>query len=323
MSQKTTIQALNQVFFQLMERDPAVLMMGEDVGVNGGVFRITEGLHTKFPDRVFDTPLAEAGIIGSAIGLSIYGFKPICEIQFSGFIYPAFQEIVSHLARLRNRSRGRFSAHLVIRAPHSGGVRALEHHSEGTEAYYAHTPGLKVVIPSNPYDAKGLMASAVEDPDPVIFLEPLKLYRLKGDVPDEYYSIPLGSAKVVTEGNDASVVTYGTMVKPCMNVADILREKGKSVEVIDLRSLSPLDWKTIEASVQKTGRLVIVHEAPRTLGMGAEIAALAAERLITDLKGPVVRVSGYDTIMPFYKMENWFIPDESRIRAGVEKALEF
>ncbi len=323
MSQKTAIQALNQVFFQAMERDPSVLMMGEDVGVDGGVFRITDGLVAKFPDRVFDTPLAEAGIIGTAIGLSVYGYKPICEIQFSGFIYPAFQEIVSHLARLRNRSRGRFQCHIVIRSPHFGGVRALEHHSEGTESFYVHTPGLKVVIPSNPYDAKGLMASAIEDPDPVMFLEPLKLYRLKAEVPDEYYTIPLGEAKVCALGNDVTVVTYGTMVKPCLNVAEELGEKGSSVEVIDLRTLSPLDWKTIEASVKKTGRLVIVHEAPRTLGMGSELAALAAERLITDLKGPVVRVTGYDTVMPYYKMENWFIPDESRIREGIEKVLQF
>lgn len=323
MSVKTTIQALNQVFFQAMERDPDVLVMGEDVGVDGGVFRITDGLVAKFPDRVFDTPLAEAGIIGTAIGLSVYGFKPICEIQFSGFIYPAFQEIVSHLARLRNRSRGRFTSHLVIRAPHFGGVRALEHHSEGTEAYYVHTPGLKVVIPSNPYDAKGLMASAIEDPDPVIFLEPLKLYRLKGEVPDDYYTVPLGKANVVAEGNDATVVTYGTMVKLCQNVAEGFKEKGTTLEVIDLRSLNPLDWKTIEASVRKTGRLVIVHEAPRSCGLGAEISALAAERLLTELKAPIVRVTGYDTIMPFYKMENWFIPDEKRIRDGVEKVLSF
>lgn len=319
------IQALNSALFNALQKDESVLIMGEDVGVDGGVFRVTEGLQKKFgEERVFDTPLAESGIVGTGIGLAITGFKPVCEIQFSGFIYPAFDQLVSHASRMRNRSRGKYSCPLVVRTPCSGGVHALEHHSESMESIFIHTPGLKVVMPSTPYDAKGLLLSAIADPDPVVFFEPLKLYRsMKEEVPEDYYEIPLEKAKIVKIGEQITLVSYGTMVPACLKAMELLEAKGIRPELIDLRSLSPLDIETVQQSVHKTGRLAIVHEAPRTLGVGAEIAARIAQENILDLEAPIARITGYDTIMPYYRLEAEYIPSPERIAFEVEKIVRF
>ena len=320
------VQALNSALMLEMESNKDVVVLGEDVGVDGGVFRVTEGLQTKFgKQRVIDTPLAESGIIGTSIGMAIYGLKPVAEVQFSGFIYPAFNQLVSHAARIRNRTRGKYASGLVVRTPCSGGVKALEHHSESTEALFIHTPGLKVVMPASPYDAKGLLASAIRDPDPVIFFEPLKLYRAyKEEVPEEMYSIPLGKAKVVQEGSDVTLIAWGSMVKTCQEALQLNAQNEKhSIELIDLRTLSPLDWDAIHKSVRKTGRCVIVQEAPKTLGLGAEIAARLAEEDLLSLKSPVVRVTGFDTMMPYFKLENYYIPSPERVLWGVKKAMEF
>ncbi|MBU0635717.1 alpha-ketoacid dehydrogenase subunit beta [Candidatus Micrarchaeota archaeon] len=325
MTQMNMIQALNSALFHALEKDSSVLLLGEDVGLNGGVFRVTEGLQKKFGEKkVIDTPLSESGIVGSSIGLAIAGFKPVAEIQFSGFIYPAFDQLISHAARMRNRTRGKYSCPLVVRTPCSGGVRALEHHSESTESIFIHTPGLKVVMPSTPNDAKGLLLSAIFDPDPVIFFEPMKLYRqLKQEVKEDFFEIPLGKAKIVKPGEHVSMVSFGTMVPQCIKALELLDKKGISAELIDLRSLSPLDFETIQDSVHKTGRLAIVHEAPRTLGLGAEIAATIAERNVLDLEAPITRITGFDTIMPYYRLENDFIPSSERIAFEVEKIVRF
>lgn len=320
------VQALNSALALEMESNKDVVVLGEDVGVDGGVFRVTEGLQTKFgKQRVIDTPLAESGIIGASIGMAIYGLKPVAEVQFSGFIYPAFNQLVSHAARIRNRTRGKYASGLVVRTPCSGGVKALEHHSESTEALFIHTPGLKVVMPASPYDAKGLLASAIRDADPVIFFEPLKLYRAyKEEVPEEMYSIPLGKAKVVQEGSDVTLIAWGSMVKTCQEALQLNAQNEKhSIELIDLRTLSPLDWDAIHKSVRKTGRCVIVQEAPKTLGLGAEIAARLAEEDLLSLKSPIVRVTGFDTMMPYFKLENYYIPSPERVLWGVKKAMEF
>ncbi len=320
------VQALNSALALEMESNKDVVVLGEDVGVDGGVFRVTEGLQTKFgKQRVIDTPLAESGIIGASIGMAIYGLKPVAEVQFSGFIYPAFNQLVSHAARIRNRTRGKYASGLVVRTPCSGGVKALEHHSESTEALFIHTPGLKVVMPASPYDAKGLLASAIRDADPVIFFEPLKLYRAyKEEVPEEMYSIPLGKAKVVQEGSDVTLIAWGSMVKTCQEALQLNAQNEKhSIELIDLRTLSPLDWDAVHKSVRKTGRCVIVQEAPKTLGLGAEIAARLAEEDLLSLKSPVVRVTGFDTMMPYFKLENYYIPSPERVLWGVKKAMEF
>lgn len=326
MAKMNMVQALNSALMLEMESNKDIVVLGEDVGVDGGVFRVTEGLQSKFgKQRVIDTPLAESGIVGTSIGMAIYGLKPVAEIQFSGFIYPAFNQIVSHAARIRNRTRGKYASGMVIRTPCSGGVKALEHHSESTEALFIHTPGLKVVMPASPYDAKGLLASALRDPDPVIFFEPLKLYRAyKEEVPEEAYTVPLGKAKVVQEGSDVTVIAWGSMVKTCQEALQLNAQNEKhSIELIDLRTLSPLDWTTVHKSVQKTGRCVIVQEAPKTLGLGAEIAARIAEEDLLSLKSPIVRVTGFDTMMPYFKLENYYIPSPERVLWGVKKALEF
>lgn len=319
------IQALNSALFNALQKDESVLVMGEDVGVNGGVFRVTEGLQKKFgEERVFDTPMAESGIVGTGIGLAIAGFKPVCEVQFSGFIYPAVDQLISHASRMRNRSRGKYFCSMVVRTPCSGGVHALEHHSESMESIFIHVPGLKVVMPSTPYDAKGLLLSAIFDPDPVVFFEPLKLYRqMKEEVPEDFFEIPLGKAKIVKPGEQVTMVTYGTMVPASLKAAELLEAKGIKPEIIDLRSLSPLDFETIQQSVAKTGRLVIVHEAPRTLGLGAEIAARIASENILDLEAPIARITGYDTIMPYYRLEADYIPSPERIAFEVEKTVRF
>lgn len=315
------VQAINSALMQEMERDPAVIVMGEDVGVDGGVFRVTDGLMKKFPNRVLDTPLAEIAIAGTAIGMAVYGLKPVAEIQFDGFMPPILDQIISHAGRIRWRTSGRYHVPLVVRAPYGGGIRALEHHSDSPEAYYVHTPGIKVVIPSTPYEAKGLLVSSIRDPDPVIFLEPKRVYRaIKEDVPEELYTIPLGEAKVVTEGNDVTLISYGASLRTSKQVAEKSRY---SIEIIDVRTLSPLDTKTIIESVKKTGRVVIVHEAPRSCGFGAELAAMISDRDLLYLEAPVARITGFDTVMPLPKLENYYIPSAERIEAGIEKVMNF
>lgn len=321
MAKLNIVEALNLALNQEMEKDGSVLILGEDVGIDGGVFRVTDGLYKKYgKDRVIDTPLAEPGIVGTSIGLAVNGFKPVAEIQFSGFIYSAFDQIISHAARIRNRSRGRFTCPLVVRAPYCGGIKALEHHSESMENIFVHTPGLKVVIPSTPSDAKGLLVSAIRDPDPVIFYEPKRIYRaIKEEVNEKEYTIPIGKAKIVKEGNDVTIISWGAMVRECLEAVEKI---DSSCEVIDLRTLKPLDIDTIINSVKKTGRVVIVHEAPKTSGFGAEIIALINEKALLNLEAPVKRVTGFDTVFPYAKMENKYLPDE-RIEKGIREVLGY
>jgi pyruvate dehydrogenase E1 component beta subunit len=325
MPQMTLIQAINDALRVEMRRDPTVIVMGEDVGVNGGVFRATEGLQKEFGEnRSIDTPLAESGIVGTAIGMAVCGMRPIAEIQFDGFMPPAFDHIVSHAARLRWRSRGRFSLPMVVRAPLGGGIRALEHHSESPEAWYIHTPGLKVVLPSNPYDAKGLLISAIRDPDPVIFFEPKRIYRaFRQDVPEGAFTVPLGKAHVVREGSDLTLISWGAMMRVCLAALEETEKKGISVELIDLRTLSPLDIETILNSVSKTGRAVIAQEAPRTCSLGSELVTLINERLLLQLQAPVGRVTGYDVPIPYFTMENYYMPDVGRVLKGIEKVMRY
>jgi len=319
----TIVQAVNLALHEEMQRDDKVIVLGEDVGVNGGVFRATEGLIDKFPNRVFDTPLAETAIAGVSIGLAVNGFKPVAEIQFEGFSYSTLDQMINHAARIRNRSRGRYTCPMVLRFPYSGGIHAPEHHSDSPEAYYVHTPGLKVVIPSTPYDTKGLLKSAIRDPDPVVFMEPKKIYRaVKEEVPEDDYTIPIGEAKIRKEGNDVTIITYGAMTIPVLQAAKELEGKV-SCEVIDLRTLSPIDEDTIIKSVRRTGRVVIVHEAPKTAGVGAEISAVINEKAIMYLEAPISRVTGYDIIMPLYKLENYYLPDAERIKNNIEKVAGF
>jgi len=307
-----------------MRRNGDIVVLGEDVGVDGGVFRATEGLAQEFgQNRVIDTPLAESGIIGISIGMALYGMRPVPEIQFMDFIYPAFDQIQSELAKFRYRSGGQFTCPLVIRTPYGGGIKGSHYHSQSTEAFFTHTPGLKVVIPSTPYDTKGLLTSALRDPDPILFLEPKRIYRtVRGDVPDEDYSIPIGRAKVVHEGNDVVVFAYGAMLHVAMEAAELAAPSGISVEVVDIRTLLPFDIETIIASVQKTGRVVILHEACKTCGFGAEIAAQIAERAILHLKAPIVRVAGYDTPFPFI-LEDDYMPNAKRVLRAIEKVHNF
>lgn len=320
----TLVQAVRDGLYTEMQRDDDVLVMGEDVGKNGGVFRATEGLYEEFgEDRVVDTPLAESGIIGTAIGMAAYGLKPVPEIQFLGFIYPGFDQIVSHAARLRTRSRGRFTCPMVIRAPYGGGIRAPEHHSESTEAFFAHQPGLKVVIPSTPYDTKGLLTSAIRDPDPVMFLEPKLIYRaFRGDVPTDSYEVPIGEAAVRREGSDISVFTWGAMTRPTMEAAEQL-EGEIDVEVVDLRTVSPLDEETIVESFEKTGRAAVVHEAPKTGGLAGEIAATIQEEALLYQEAPVERITGFDTPFPLYALEDYYLPEPARITEGIRDAVGF
>ncbi|WP_135854726.1 alpha-ketoacid dehydrogenase subunit beta [Halorussus salinus] len=320
----TLVQAVRDGLYTEMQQDDDVLVMGEDVGKNGGVFRATEGLYDEFgEDRVIDTPLAESGIIGTAIGMAAYGLKPIPEIQFMGFIYPGFDQIVSHAARLRTRSRGRFTCPMVIRAPYGGGIRAPEHHSESTEAFFAHQPGLKVVIPSTPYDTKGLLTSAIRDPDPVMFLEPKLIYRaFRGDVPTESYEVPIGEAAVRKEGSDISVFTWGAMTRPTVEAAEQL-EGEIDVEVVDLRTVSPLDEETIVESFKKTGRAAVVHEAPKTGGLGAEISSIIQEEALLYQEAPVERITGFDTPFPLYALEDYYLPEPARIKEGIRDAVGF
>jgi pyruvate dehydrogenase E1 component beta subunit len=321
----TLVQAVRDGLYGEMERDDSVLVMGEDVGQNGGVFRATQGLYDEFgEDRVVDTPLAEAGIVGTAVGMAAYGMRPVPEIQFMGFIYPAFDQIISHAARIRTRSRGRYTCPMVVRAPYGGGIRAPEHHSESKEAFFVHEPGLKVVIPSTPYDTKGLLASAIRDPDPVVFLEPKLIYRaFREEVPDETYTVPLGEAAVRREGADVSVYTWGAMTRPTLEAAEDLAEEGIDCEVVDLRTLSPMDTDTILESFRKTGRAVVVHEAPKTGGLAGEITATIQEEALLYQEAPVKRVTGFDVPFPLYALEDYYLPEAARIADGIRETVEF
>lgn len=318
------VQAINTALKQEMEKDPTVILLGEDIGINGGVFRVTEGLWQKFGDkRVIDTPLAESGLIGASIGMAVYGLKPVPEIQFDGFSIPAFDQLINHASRIRNRTRGRFHVPLTVRIPYSGGIRALEHHSDSPETYFVHTPGLKVVVPSGPYDAKGLLVSAIRDPDPIIYLEPKRIYRaIKEEVPEEEYTIPIGEAKIVQPGGDITVITYGAMLKIVKEAVEKIGER-RSIEVIDLRTLSPMDTDSVIKSVSKTGRCVIVHEAQRTLGMAAEIIARINEKALLSLEAPIERVTGYDVVYPLPKLENYYLPNADRIVDAIERTMNF
>ncbi len=316
------VQAVNEALDQAMAKDDRVMILGEDVGRNGGVFRATDGLWKKYGnDRVVDTPLAEIGIVGGAIGLAINGLRPVAEIQFDGFMPAVFDQVVCHLGRLRSRTRGKMSVPLVIRAPHGGLIHAPEHHSESPEAYFCHTPGIKVVIPSTPHDAKGLLIAAIEDPDPVIFFEPKLLYRAaRGEVPIESYTVPIGKARIAREGTELTLITWGAMVQTCLAAAE---KVGRSIEVIDLRTLTPLDLDAILASVEKTGRAVIAHEAPNTGSWAAEIAALISERALLKLLAPVKRVGGWDIRMPLFRLEKYYIPDADRVAMAIAETLAF
>ena len=327
MTQITLAKGVNMGLRKAMEGDPKVLVMGEDVGKLGGVFRVTDGLQKDFgEDRVIDTPLAESGIIGTAIGLALRGYRPVCEIQFDGFVYPAFDQIVSQLAKMRARALGKVSLPVVVRIPVGGGIGAVEHHSESNEAYFAHTAGLKVVACANPVDAYFMVQQAIATDDPVIFYEPKRRYWEKADL-DESLTLeqaaPLHSARVLREGTDVTVVAYGPMVKTAVEAATAAAEEGKELEVIDARSLSPLDLPTLQASVRKTGRLVVVHEAPVFLGMGAEIAARISESCFYSLEAPVLRVGGFDTPYPPSRVEEDYLPDLDRVLDAVDRSLAY
>ena len=321
----TLVEAVCDGLHTEMARDDSVMVLGEDVGKNGGVFRATEALYEEYgADRVVDTPLAESGIVGASIGLSLAGMRPVAEMQFMGFSYPAFDQLVSHAARLRARSRGQYSVPMVVRMPYGGGIKAPEHHSESKEAFFAHEPGLKVVTPSTPRDAKGLIAASVRDPDPVVVLEPKLIYRaFREPVPEESYEIPLGTAAVRREGEDVSVFTWGAMTQPSLIAAEELAAEGIDVEVVDLRSLSPLDTGTIADSFKKTGRAAVVHEAPKTAGLGAEIAATIQEEALVYQEAPVKRITGYDAPMPLHAVENYYLPQAVRIGDGIRETVEF
>ncbi|WP_286237161.1 alpha-ketoacid dehydrogenase subunit beta [Neptuniibacter halophilus] len=325
MSSVCLLEAVNLALASEMRRDPDMVLLGEDIGVNGGVFRATANLRDEFGlKRVMDTPLAENMIAGLAIGMASQGLKPVAEMQFMGFIFPALEQIICHAARLRNRTRGRLSCPLVIRAPFGGGIHAPEHHSESTEALLGHIPGLKVVIPSSPARAYGLLLAAIRDPDPVIFLEPKRIYRSQQQtVEDNGEALPIGRCFTLREGSDITLLSWGAMITETLQAADQLAQQGVSCEVIDLASISPLDLDTILASVRKTGRLVIIHEAPRTAAMGAEIAASVAEKALLDLQAPIARVTGYDTVMPYFRLEKHYLPNTQDIIDSVTQTLEF
>ena len=322
MSEKLLVEAVNDALHVEMERDPNVLVLGEDVGRLGGVFRATAGLQDRFGgNRCIDTPLAEAGILGAAVGLCMAGWRPVCEMQYDAFSYPALDQLINHVGRYRWRTNGAMSFPLAVRMPYGGGVRAPELHEDSPETYYVHTPGVKVVIPSTPADAKGLVAAAIRDPDPVVVLEPKLIYRsARGDVPEGEHVVPLGRARVAREGSDVTLVAYGAMVPLAERVAEAL-EGEASCEVLDLRTLKPLDEDALLASVAKTGRAVIVQEAPRVCGFAAEVAAVLAEKAIFDLRGPVVRVTGYDVPYPFWQIEDAYMPSLARVRDAVHRVL--
>ncbi|HZU99761.1 MAG TPA: alpha-ketoacid dehydrogenase subunit beta [Planctomycetota bacterium] len=314
----TLLQAVNDALKTEMRKDPSVVVLGEDVGKNGGVFRATDGLQAEFgEDRVMDTPLAESGIIGTAIGMALYGLKPVPEIQFQDFIYPAFDQIVSELAKMRYRSGGQYTCPVVVRAPYGGGIKGGHYHSQSAEAYFTHTPGLKVVIPSDPYDTKGLLISAIRDPDPVMFFEPKRIYRsVKGEVPEGEYTVPLGKAKIARPGKDMTIVAWGAQLHVVLEAAKRAQDDEIDCEVVDLRTLAPLDEETVLESVKKTGRMIIVHEAPRTSGFGGELAAIVAEKALEYLEAPIARVTGFDTPFP-YTLEDVYMPDADRVLRAI------
>jgi len=325
MAELSLVQAVNHALARAMADDPKVLVLGEDVGVDGGVFRATDGLLARFgAERVFDTPLAEGAIAGVSVGLAAQGFRPVAEIQFTGFIYPALDQMLNHASRLRTRTRGRLTCPMVLRSPCGGGIRAVEHHSESPEALFAHIPGLRVVVPSSPKRAYGLLLAAIRDPDPVVFLEPTRLYRAaREDVADDGAALPLDRCFVLREGRHVTLATWGAMVVETLAAAERLAEDGVEAEVIDVATLKPIDTDSILGSVAKTGRCVIVHEAPRTGGVGAEIAAALAERGLTSLLAPVQRVAGWDTVMPLPRLEHAYMPSVARIVEAARRCLEY
>ena len=325
MATRTLLEAIREALHLELGADERVILLGEDIGREGGVFRVTEGLQACYGRaRVMDAPIAEAGIVGMAVGMAIAGLRPVPEIQFMGFLYPAFDQIISHVARMRNRSRGRFTCPLVVRVPYGGGIHPPEHHSESTEAMLVHTPGLQVVVPATPYDAKGLLISAIRSPDPVIFLEPKRIYRaVRQDIPEECYTVPIGEARLVREGTDVTVIAWGSMMHTVLQAAESLDADGISLEILDLRTLSPMDVPAIIASVEKTGRAVVVHEAARTAGLGAEIVAQINEKALLSLEAPVERVSGFDTVFPLPQLEKYYLPTPDMIEAAVHRVLAF
>lgn len=325
MAKMTMVQALNLALQQEMQNDDSVIILGEDVGLDGGVFRVTDDLINQFGgDRVLDTPLAESGIVGMSIGMALHGLRPVCEIQFSGFSYQNFHQIENHAARFRWRTQGRYTVPMVLRAPYGGGVRALEHHSESREAYWAHTPGIKMVIPSGPRNARALLVSAIRDPDPVIFYESKALYRaFREEVPEETETLPLGKSQIVREGHDLTMISYGAMVRPTLEAATELKEKsGVEAEVIDLLTVSPLDDELYVQSVSKTGRAVVIHEAPRSFGVGAEIISRLMEKSFFYLEAPIERATGYDAVIPLYSREKEYLPNVPRIMAAARRVLD-
>jgi len=323
LAERSIVEAINDCLHVELERDSSVMVMGEDVGRAGGVFRATAGLRDRFgPDRCFDTPLAEAGILGTAVGLCMAGWRPVCEMQYDAFSYPCLDQLINHVGRYRWRTGGKMEFPIVVRMPYGGGVRAPELHDDSPETYYVHTPGVKVAIPSTPADAKGILAAAIRDPDPVVILEPKLHYRtIKGDVPEGEHVVPLGKARLALEGEDVTLVAYGSMVAVCEAAAAALDDV--SVEVLDIRSLKPLDEDALLASAAKTGRVVIVQEAPRTCGFAAELAAILAEKAILDLRGPVLRVTGYDVPYPYWQIEDAYMPSAERVVAAARRLLEF
>jgi len=323
LAERSIVEAINDCLHVELERDSSVMVMGEDVGRAGGVFRATAGLRDRFgPDRCFDTPLAEAGILGTAVGLCMAGWRPVCEMQYDAFSYPCLDQLINHVGRYRWRTGGKMEFPIVVRMPYGGGVRAPELHDDSPETYYVHTPGVKVAIPSTPADAKGILAAAIRDPDPVVIFEPKLHYRtIKGDVPEGEHVVPLGKARLALEGDDVTLVAYGSMVAVCEAAAAVLDDV--SVEVLDIRSLKPLDEEALLASAAKTGRVVIVQEAPRTCGFAAELAAILAEKAILDLRGPVLRVTGYDVPYPYWQIEDAYMPSAERVVAAARQLLEF
>lgn len=319
------VQALNNAMDIKLADDKSIVMYGEDVGVEGGVFRVTEGLQKKYgEERVFDSPLAESAIVGTALGMAISGLRPIVELQFDGFTYPAFNQIISNVSRMHNRTRGKFKVPMVIRFPYGGGINAIEHHSESPEALFAHIPGIKVIAPSTPYDAKGLLISAIESDDPVIFMEPKRIYRaIKQEVPEEKYNIPIGKAKVLKEGTDVTVISFGALIRECQKAIDMADASGISVELIDLRTIYPIDRETIAESIKKTGRVVIVAEAPQSFSVGSELMAIANEEAFLYLEAPPRRVMGFDTIVPLAQGEKYFMVSPDRIFYEIEKTAKY
>jgi len=325
MAVMTLVKAINNALDIKLEDNKNVVIYGEDAGYEGGVFRVTQGLQKKYGEkRVFDAPLAESGIVGTAVGMAVAGMKPVIEMQFSGFAYPGFNQIISHVSRMRNRSRGKYTSSMVIRMPYGGGIKALEHHSESMEAIYSHIPGLKVVIPSTPHDAKGLLISAIESEDPVIYMEPKRIYRaVKQEVSDDKFNLEIGKANVVQKGNDVTVVSYGAMMRDTQKAIAMAKKAGISVELIDLRTVYPIDKETVADSIKKTGRVISVSEAPTSFGIGAEMMAIANEEAFLHLEAPPKRVSGFDTIFPLPQGEHHYLPSPEKIYYEIERTVKF